>query len=146
MTSITEPGLYEGVPETVYHADPVEPGPSLSSSIAKLLVTRSPRHAWHEHPRLRKAKALEVEAPSKAMDIGTAAHKLILGRGRDIVEITADDYRGGRREEIARRSPRRGRCRSCPRHGERQGCSPRRRATRSPTPSSPASSTRAPPK
>lgn len=91
--NITTPGLYDDVPEVRYHADPIEPGPSLSSSIAKLLVTRSPRHAWHEHPRLNKAKALEVEAPSRAMDIGTAAHKLILGQGRAIKEIVADDYR-----------------------------------------------------
>lgn len=90
---IDQPGIYEDVPEVVYHADPVTPAPSLSSSICKLMVSRSPLHAWYEHPRLNKAKALEVEAPSKAMDIGTAAHKLILGRGRDIKEIVADDYK-----------------------------------------------------
>lgn len=90
---IDKAGLYDDVAEAAYHLDPVEPGPSLSSSIAKLLVTRSPKHAWYEHPRLNKAKALEVEAPTKAMDIGTAAHKLILGRGLDIKEIPFDDYR-----------------------------------------------------
>lgn len=90
---LDKPGLYDEVPDAVYHMDPVGPAPSLSSSIAKLLVTRSPRHAWYENPRLNKAKALEVEAPSRAMDIGTATHKLILGRGRDIVEVAADDYR-----------------------------------------------------
>jgi hypothetical protein len=90
---ITRPGLYDEIPEAAYHLDPVEPGPSLSSSIAKLLVTRSPRHAAFEHPKINRAKALDVEAPTKAMDIGTAAHKLILGRGRDIAEIAAADYR-----------------------------------------------------
>ena len=91
---IEAPGIYPDIPEADYHADPVGPSPSLSSSVAKLVVNRSPLHAWHEHPRLNKAKAAEVEAPTKAMDIGTAAHKLILGQGRAIKEIAADDYRG----------------------------------------------------
>ena len=90
---ISEPGLYPDVPEVDYHADPC-PAPSLSSSICKLIVSRSPRHAWWEHPRLNPAKAEEVEKPSRSMNIGTAAHKLILGKGRDVVEIAADDYRG----------------------------------------------------
>lgn len=85
-------GLYDDVPERLYHADPCLE-PSLSSGIAKRIVARSPRHAWHEHPRLNKAKALEVEAPSRVMDLGTASHKLILGRGPDIAEIVADDYK-----------------------------------------------------
>lgn len=90
---ITEPGLYPDIPEAEYHADPVAPGPSLSSSICKLIVGRSPRHAWYEHPRLNTAKAGEVEKPSRQMNIGTAAHKLILGKGRDIVEIEAADFK-----------------------------------------------------
>jgi len=89
---ISEPGLYPDVPEADYHADPVVT-PSLSSSILKTLVSRSPRHAWYDHPRLNTAIADEPEKPSRAMNIGTAAHKLILGRGRDIVEIAADDFR-----------------------------------------------------
>lgn len=91
---IDKPGIYSDVAEILYHADPVVE-PSLSSSIAKLMVGRSPRHAWFEHPRLNKSKALEVEAPTKAMDIGTAVHKLVLGEGKAIREIPADDYRGG---------------------------------------------------
>lgn len=89
---IDRPGIYEDVSEKDYHSDPVVT-PSLSSSIAKLMVTRSPRHAWYEHPRLNKAKALEVEAPTRAMDIGTATHKLILGKGRLIKVVNFDDYR-----------------------------------------------------
>lgn len=90
---ITEPGIYDDVPETVYHSDPIHPA-SLSSSIAKLIVSRSPRHAWHEHPKLNPAKALDDEdKPTRVKEIGTVAHKLILGRGRDVQEITADDYK-----------------------------------------------------
>lgn len=89
---IKESGIYDGVPDTEYHADPVDV-PSLSSSICKLLVTRSPLHAWYEHPRLNRAKALEIETPTRAMDIGTAVHATILGQGRGVKEIVADDYR-----------------------------------------------------
>lgn len=92
---IEKPGIYADVSESDYHADCVGPSPSLSSSIAKLMVSRSPRHAWFEHPRLNKAKALEVEAPTPAMDIGTAIHKLVLGEGKAIKEIPFDDFRGG---------------------------------------------------
>lgn len=90
---ISEPGLYPDVPEADYHADPVAT-PSLSSSICKLIVERSPEHAWYAHPRLNPEAASEVEkAPTRGMDFGTAAHKLLLGRGRDLVEIAAADYK-----------------------------------------------------
>ncbi len=89
---IDRPGIYDDVDEKSYHADCVGPAPSLSSSIAKLLVSRSPLHAFHNHPRLNTV-APEPEAPTKAMDIGTAAHKLILGEGKAIQIIEAADYR-----------------------------------------------------
>jgi len=91
---IDKPGLYdaERVPDRLYHADPVIE-PSLSSSIAKLLVTRSPLHAWYEHPRLNKAKVPETRAPSREMNIGSAAHRLILGAGAEVVEIAADHFK-----------------------------------------------------
>ena len=87
---ITEPGLYR-MPAKAYHADPVAI-PSLSSSIAKLLITNSPEHAWAEHPRLGKAPDDERD-PNRTMEIGTAAHSLILGKGADLVIIDHDDYR-----------------------------------------------------
>lgn len=89
---ISEPGLYPDVPEADYHGDPC-PAPSLSSSICKLIVSRSPLHAWYEHPRLRPTRADEPEKFSRAKIIGTAAHKMLLGKGRDIVEIAAEDYK-----------------------------------------------------
>lgn len=90
---IDKPGIYDDISEADYHADCVGPAPSLSSSIAKLLVSRSPLHAWFNHPMLNAAKAAEVEKPTKAMDIGTATHKLILGEGKAIQIIEAADYR-----------------------------------------------------
>ena len=48
------------MPEADYHKDP-SPTPSLSSSIAKLLVNESPYHAYRQHPRLRKQSPLPSE-------------------------------------------------------------------------------------
>lgn len=92
---ITEPGIYTDIPEREYHADPVGPSPSLSSSIAKLMVLKSPRHAWLEHPRLNKAKALEIEKADRKRDVGTATHKLVLGAGKTIKTLNFSDYKGG---------------------------------------------------
>lgn len=89
---IDKAGLYDDIPDDIYHGDPVAT-PSLSSSVAKAIIAKSPRHAWYAHPRLNKALLDEVEKPTPAMDAGTAAHKLILGKGREIKEIVADDFK-----------------------------------------------------
>lgn len=88
MTAIALPGVYD-MPEADYHADPC-PHPSLSASIAKLLIDRSPRHAWHAHPRLNPNHQSE---DSTTFDMGRLAHKLVLGAGGDIAVIEADDWR-----------------------------------------------------
>lgn len=81
---ITEPGVYD-IPEDVYHADPV-PGGSLSVSGAKKLLPPScPALFAYEREQPRKA--------ARALDLGTAAHKLVLGAGWPFVVIDADDYR-----------------------------------------------------
>lgn len=87
------PGVYRMLAET-YHADPA-PEPSLSSSIAVEVVTRTPRHAWTAHPRLNKAPVVlsEERAPTRPMEIGSVAHKLLLDEGDEIVVVEADDYR-----------------------------------------------------
>lgn len=85
-------GLFDDIADDVYHADPFVT-PSLSSSVAKTIIGKSPRHAWFSHPRLNKALLDEIEKPTPAMDAGTAAHKVILGKGREIKEIVADDFR-----------------------------------------------------
>ena len=86
---ITEPGLYRDVPDADYHADPC-PAPSLSASIAKVLLWRSPLHAAARHPRLAKRKVREEKA---AFDIGRVAHALLLGRGADFAVIGHEDWR-----------------------------------------------------
>jgi len=83
------PGIHRGVPAAAYPGDPA-PDPSLSSSIAKTLLKRTPRHAWHEHPRLNPAYAADDEAK---FDIGSVAHELLLGKGSGFEIIEAEDWR-----------------------------------------------------
>lgn len=83
MTVITDPGVYQGLDEQTYHADPVEGG-SLSQSGAKLLL-ESP--AKFDHRRRHPAE------PTAAMTLGTAAHAMVLGVGAEIVEVEFDSWR-----------------------------------------------------
>lgn len=72
-----------------YHEDPCDV-PSLSSSIAHILINKSPAHAWLAHPRMGGEKGNE---PTKAMLAGTVMHKLLLGKGSHICVIDAGDYK-----------------------------------------------------
>jgi hypothetical protein len=67
-----------------YHADQVADGPTLSASIAKILVNQTPAHAYAAHPKLNP---VPVKPETKhEWDIGTAAHTLLL-EGYDIAYI-----------------------------------------------------------
>jgi hypothetical protein len=85
---IDKPGIYD-IGATDYHAD-VCPRPSLSSGIADVLLTQSPRHAWTAHPRLNPNFRPEEK---EAFDLGTAAHALLLQGESNFVIIDARDYR-----------------------------------------------------
>jgi PDDEXK-like domain of unknown function (DUF3799) len=84
MTTATfEAGVYD-IPEDVYHADPV-PGGSLSSTGArKLLPPSCPARFRYEqdHP-----------IHKDVFDFGTAAHKLVLGAGKPLAVLDAEDWR-----------------------------------------------------
>lgn len=69
-----------------YHADPA-PEPSLSSTIAKIILAQSPLHAWTASPRLNPDWEPN---DSKVFDIGRAAHRAALGAGPDFCEIPDD--------------------------------------------------------
>jgi len=71
------------LPSAEYHADPA-PEPSLSATLAKLLISRSPRHAWMASPSLNPDRK---PIHKKTFDIGRAAHRAILGCGDDYVMI-----------------------------------------------------------
>lgn len=71
------------IDEATYHADPC-PEPSLSASICSKLLSASPLHAWHSHPRLNPDHKCEE---SSKFDIGTAAHAMLLSSGRRILLV-----------------------------------------------------------
>lgn len=82
------PGLHD-MPAAAYHADPC-PAPSLSNSIIKTLLTKSPKHAWLKHPKLNPAY---VSYEESKFDLGSAAHSLLL-EGYDCCQvIDAEDWR-----------------------------------------------------
>lgn len=85
---VVEPGLYR-MTEAEYHADPC-PLPSLSRSIAQVLIEQSPRHARTAHPRLNPT--WEPDKKARRSDIGSAAHALLLGQSVEVVVIDADTY------------------------------------------------------
>lgn len=82
-TTVTEPGVYD-IPEDVYHADPV-PGGSLSQSGAKKLLQEG-------GPALFAYECEHPPEPSSEMELGTAAHKLVLGVGQELHEVKFDNY------------------------------------------------------
>jgi hypothetical protein len=101
-------GLHFDVPAEAYHLDPA-PEPSLSSSLAKVLLEQSPRHAWHQHPRLNPDMPPDAD-PTRAKEIGTAVHKLALGRGGDLMLIEAADYKSGLAKTVRARAAAEGMC------------------------------------
>lgn len=83
-------GFHPEMRAAQYHADPT-PTPSLSSSIAKTLLARTPRHAWCQHPRLNPD--YESDDDPK-FSLGSVAHELLLSRGAGFIVVDADDWRG----------------------------------------------------
>ena len=76
-------GIFKSVPPDVYHNDPC-PQPSLSCSIAKVLLNQSPAHAWAAHPRMNP---LYRHDDSTRTDLGTVAHDVLLQGGTDNVVV-----------------------------------------------------------
>jgi len=75
-----EPGLYD-IPADLYHSDPI-PGGSLSSTGARTLIKKCPAaFKWQ----------LDNPQPhTKALDLGTAAHKLVLDDGPELIVVDRD--------------------------------------------------------
>lgn len=88
----TVPGLYR-MTEAAYHQDPCET-PSLSRSIAQKLILESPRHALAAHPKLTAPdEEEEEEKNSRARDIGSAAHALLLQQPTEIAVLDYKDFK-----------------------------------------------------
>lgn len=84
-------GIYVDIDAAEYHGDPCE-APSLSNSIAQVLLNQSPWHAWHCHPRLNPGYQPDAES-SRRLDLGSVAHALLLCKGKRIEIMEFDDYR-----------------------------------------------------
>lgn len=90
---ILSQGIHLNVEPADYFAD-CAPEPSLTQSIAKILIERSPAHARLEHPKLCPP-VTDDDEPEKyvaAQAIGNAAHAIMIGRGRDIAEGEFDNW------------------------------------------------------
>jgi len=86
---VTEAGIYT-MPLSEYIADPA-PLPSLNAGAAHTLLTKSPQHAWYEHPRLNPDYQSDE---SSRLDLGTIAHALLLEDDTSrVVVIEAEDWR-----------------------------------------------------
>lgn len=86
---ITKPGVY-AVSAADYHADTLCAVPTLSASIAHVLLAQSPLHARWAHPRLSPAYEPEED---ERFDIGTACHAYLLEGESGFVIIDAPDWR-----------------------------------------------------
>ncbi len=89
MTTRLKSGIHLDIPTADYFSDPCE-SPSLTQSIASVLLSQSPRHAALRHPRLNPAWKPHEDTK---FNIGNAAHKLLIGRGKELVVVEADDWR-----------------------------------------------------
>ena len=86
---IDKPGAYE-LTAKEYHADPcVEP--SLSSSIAKVMMEESPLSAWWKHPKMNPDWSYE-EKHDERKALGTACHLLVLGKG-DALDVGDESWK-----------------------------------------------------
>lgn len=85
---ITTPGIYLDFPTVDYFLDPC-PVPSLTQSIAKILLDGCPKKAWLAHPALNPAWEPRED---KKFAIGNAAHGLMLGRGKDMAIFEEIDW------------------------------------------------------
>ena len=87
---ISEPGFYPDLDADRYFDDPA-PFPSLTQSVIKVLNETSPLHAAAAHPRLNPYG--ERGGSSKAQFLGSAVHRLALGKGREVSVIRYPDFK-----------------------------------------------------
>ena len=81
---------YHKISAEEYHADCCVV-PSLSCTVAKVLLRESPRKAWHVHPRLNPAYS---ESHDGKFDLGEAAHGVLLENDKSkVVIVDAADWR-----------------------------------------------------
>lgn len=94
------PGVHD-IPEHVYHGDPVIGRPSLSSTGARRLLEPSCPALFHHQLTAQPEHKTE-------WDIGSAAHRLVLGVGPELEVIDADNWRKKATQEQAEEIRKRG--------------------------------------
>jgi hypothetical protein len=88
------PGLHDGIPSDVYHADPC-PTPSLSSGVLRTIIAKSIEHAALEHSRIGGQK----REAKPAMTLGSIVHSLLAGENSDLVLGNFDSFRSKASQE-----------------------------------------------
>lgn len=83
-----KPGIHQ-LGSDQYHADPCD-RPSLSASLAHVLLSSSPKHAWTNHPRLNPLFEKKEEA---RFDLGRACHALLLEGNANVEVFDYADWR-----------------------------------------------------
>lgn len=83
MPAITEPGVYEGIPDEIYHADPWKGGSMTSTMARKILSTPADLRHYLDAPR--------TERPE--WDVGHAVHSAALGVGMAVEVLAFDSWR-----------------------------------------------------
>jgi hypothetical protein len=86
---IDKPGIYRDISDAEYRADPC-PLPSLTQSLCKLLIERSPEHAWTASPQINPN--WKPDEDDKKFDLGNVAHRLILDRGKEFEILDFDNW------------------------------------------------------
>lgn len=92
MTDVDWPreGVHTDIAAEDYHAAGITKQPALSASIAKILLGRSPLHAWHAHPQLNPNWQPDDR---DIFDLGTAAHVLFLEGEEYASRVAPLDFR-----------------------------------------------------
>ncbi len=84
LWTITDGCVIDGMPDEVYHADPLRPGDRSLSHSGLRVVLDVPARFQYQRTHGRKHK--------RAFDVGHAAHAEVLGTGLDVEVIDAPNY------------------------------------------------------
>lgn len=95
---ISRPGIYSGVEISRYHSQSLCDGPSVSRSGLWTIFDKSPAH-FFDRSDLNPDRA--DEEPNEALDLGKAAHHLILGEAnfREFYAIRPEEWSDWRKQD-----------------------------------------------